>query len=336
MRKIVITGAQGFLGRYLVADALASETNIQILGLGRSPRSDDHFTFDLAWLGRRETAPLPRPLLATASDTRYAYEAVDLLHLQDVLDALEAFAPELVIHSAGALRDEPWSSLISANIVATGVLMEAISMLSHVQPRVVLASSGSIYGELPAAALPIREDGPIAFGNPYGATKLIAEEVAAALATTSGTPLVRARVFNLIGPGLQDRHLAGALAGQMAAIARGLAPPVVRVGPLDPTRDFVDVRDAATAIMTLSRKGASSGVYNVASGVETSMTFVLEGLQESLGIAVTVDRQPGRHGDISRAVADVTRLQALGWRARINVRQSLGDMARYFDDDFPG
>ena len=54
VRRIVITGAQGFLGRYLVADALESDIDVQILGLGRSPRSDDHFTFDLAWRGGRE------------------------------------------------------------------------------------------------------------------------------------------------------------------------------------------------------------------------------------------------------------------------------------------
>ena len=261
---------------------------------------------------------------------------VDLVHLQDVVDALDVFAPEIVIHSAGALRDESWASLVSANIVATGVLMEAIAMLSLVRPRVVLVSSGSIYGELPVAAMPIREDGPVAFGNPYGATKLIGEEVATAIAATTDTPLVRARVFNLIGPGLQDRHLAGALAGQMAAIARGLAPPVVRVGPLGSTRDLLDVRDTTNAIMTLAREGATGGVYNIASGVETPMTLIFEGLQETLGIAVTVDRQPGRHRDISRAMADVTRIHALGWRGQISMHQSLGDMARYYFDDFPG
>ncbi len=336
LSKVVITGAQGFLGRHVVAEALATETDIQVLGLGRSPRSDDRFTFDLAWPGGRQIAPVPRSLLATASDRRYAYESVDLTDLRNVFDVLRAFAPELVIHAAGALRDEPWATLVSANLVATGVLMEATAMLSSVRPRVVLVSSGSIYGELPDSVMPIREDGPFAFGSPYGATKLIGEELATAIAATTDTPLVRARVFNLVGPGLQDRHLAGALAGQMAAIARGLAPPVVRVGLLDSTRDLVDVRDTAIALLTLARKGTIGSVYNVASGVETPMTFILEELQESLGITVTVDRQTGRDGDISRAIADVTRIRALGWRGRINLHQSLGDMVRYYFDDFPG
>ena len=64
--------------------------------------------------------------------------------------------------------------------------------------------------------------------EPYGATKRAGEDIARILAAEAGTSLVIGRVFNLIGPGLQDRHLPGKLASQISAIARGLAPPEPR------------------------------------------------------------------------------------------------------------
>jgi nucleoside-diphosphate-sugar epimerase len=66
-----------------------------------------------------------------------------------------------------------------------------------------------------------------------------------------GASVTVARGLNLLGPGLQDRHLAADLAGQVAAITLGRRPPVVTPGPLTTTRDFIDVRDAASGIVAI-------------------------------------------------------------------------------------
>src|SRR5207248_6578857 len=105
-----------------------------------------------------------------------------------------------------------------------------------------------------------------------------AEGVARILAARLDLPLVLVRVFNLLGPGLQDRHLAGALARQVAAIKLGLSPPVLEVGPLDTARDFVDVRDAASGLALAAERGVAGAAYNLASGRETHVQAILDGL----------------------------------------------------------
>jgi nucleoside-diphosphate-sugar epimerase len=152
------------------------------------------------------------------------------------------------------------------------------------------------------------------------------------LAAQQGLPLVQARVFNLVGPGLQDRHLPAVLAARLAAIARGLAPGELATGPLEATRDFVDVRDAADALVLLALAPVAPPLVNVASGVETPVKSVLDALVEASGVTglrVTT-RTPDRPVDVPRAVADVGLLRRLGWRPRFALEESLSDMVSYF------
>ena len=106
--------------------------------------------------------------------------------------------------------------------------------------------------------------------TPYGVSKIIGEEIARS--DPSWPSATVARVFNLIGPGLQDRHLPAVLARQFAAMAQGLGPALVEAGALTATRDFIDARDAAAAIVALAARGSPGDAYNVASGVEVSMS----------------------------------------------------------------
>src|SRR5262249_20425815 len=106
-------------------------------------------------------------------------------------------------------------------------------------PRVVIVSSGSVYGAVESTHLPIDEGEARQPLDLYAATKSAMEDVCRIVAGQRGVSLVVARVFNLLGPGLQDRHLAAELAAQVAGIKLGLHEAAVQVGPLDTTRDFV-------------------------------------------------------------------------------------------------
>jgi nucleoside-diphosphate-sugar epimerase len=143
---------------------------------------------------------------------------------------------------------------------------------------------------------------------------------------------VVARVFNLLGAGLQDRHLAAALAGQIAAISLG-APPMLRVGPLETTRDFVDVRDAAAAIRLLG-EASLPGTYNVASGRETPVRGVLEMLLALASLDdLIVEWLPRRSTDVLRSYASIERLRQVGFIPRHDVESSLGDLYGYYVND---
>jgi nucleoside-diphosphate-sugar epimerase len=309
---------------FLDADAAA------VVGVGRSPRDDACYTHDLEWLGRRVPAPVPEPLARAARDPRYGYVALDVRDAGAVADLARDVAPDAVVHAAAALRDAPWEDLLQSNVVATLGLVRGLAAAPG-RPRVVIVSSGSVYGA-GRGVLPLAEDGPVEPYDPYGATKRAAEDVARVAAADAGLPLVVARVFNLVGPGLQERHLPGMLAARISAIARGLAPPKLELGPLSATRDFVDVRDAATAIVLIASAPAPPPMVNVASGAETPAQRVLDLLLELAGSpAVAIRSRAGRRTDAPRLVADVRRLTALGFVPRHDLRETLADMLVYFD-----
>ena len=139
-------------------------------------------------------------------------------------------------------------------------------------------------------------------------------------------------IFNPVGPGQDERHLCGWLGRQVAAIAVGAQPPTFSVGPLHTTRDFIDVRDVASALQLLATKGAPGRVYNVASGEETSGEAILNIFVALAGLTarITIERRRARPSDIGRLHADISSLLALGYHSRYDLRKSLADVLSYY------
>lgn len=330
---VLVTGAQGLLGRHLVALALDRWPGARIVGLGRSPQRDDAFTHSLSWLDEPVSAPLPAELRRAALHDRYSYLAQDLRDREALVQVVARVAPDVVVHAAAALRDEPWERLIAANLDAPAALVSALRTLPT-RPRMVLVSSGSVYGAGDGDP-PFSET---ACGRPmdlYGVTKRAAEDAVRVLADKGGLTVRVARVFNILGPALQERHLPAALACQVAAMVCGRRPPVLRVGPLTATRDFIDVRDAAGACLLLA--DADPGVYNVGSGIETPVRAVLDLVLDRTGLAdrVTVHETPAtRAADLPRSCADVRRLRRLGPRPAHDLATTLAQMVDYYVDSY--
>lgn len=331
-RRVVITGAQGFIGRYLVADWLVSDPDAAVFGIGRSARLDAQFTHDIGWGESRVPAPLPASLANMIRQDRYQYVALDMVDTASLTRLLADIQPDIVVHLAAALRDDPPTKLVRANIGTVASLLEAASEANLRTARIVLGSSGSVYGHVPGRVLPLREDAPCAPIDPYSVTKRTAETLSKVLADTYGVPALWARIFNPVGPGQDERHVCGWLGRQVAAIASGIRPPTVSVGPLDTTRDFIDVRDTATAIRVVATRGEPGTVYNIASGRETSGQQVLDMLLYLAGLTgrVLVERRPGRPADIHRHYADVARLVALGYSPTLSLSDSLAHVLEYY------
>lgn len=331
--RVVVTGAQGFLGRHIVAAFL--DSGGEVLGLGRSQPIQSHYTHSLGWLGRRVAAPLPPYLVHASGNRRYRYESVDTCDSDAMLAALEGFRPDTVVHAAAALRDEEWTSLFASNVQAVIGLVDALARHRGRAGRagLLLVSSGSVYGRTGDDSLPLRETEPCHPIDLYAISKRTGEDVARVLATAQGIPLAVTRVFNLIGPGLQDRHLAASLAGQIAAIRLGLRERRISVGPLTASRDFIDVRDAAAAVALVAGLGAGGATYNVASGEESRAQRILDALLEMCGMHgnLTIERLAARSSDMTRSVADIGQLASLGYEPKVRLLESLRDMLNYYE-----
>ena len=172
MQNVLVTGAQGFTGRFVVDALLRARPGHEVVGIGRSARNDTHFTHAVTCGGWRGDAPLPSGVRET-DKTRYRYQSCSLTDLPALREVVRSAAPRVVFHLAAALRDDAPCALIETNVTGTINLLTALSEL-HTRPKLVFGSSGSVYGG--NASADCHEDACCAPSEPYAVSKLAAEQ----------------------------------------------------------------------------------------------------------------------------------------------------------------
>ena len=318
-QRYLITGAQGLVGRFLTARILAADKDAHVLGLGRSENLPGFFTHSLTVNGKQHRAKVPAEL---SIHGHYRYQQLSLLMTDRLREVVERFEPTIVFHLASALHTASDQELFEANLEGTASLMNA---LAKTKALVVLGSSGSVYGE---ATLPLTESQPCNPNDLYGITKLASEQITRVKAARAGLQFIVARIFNVVGPGQSESHVCGRFAAQLAASVK---PTTLSAGTLETTRDFIDIRDVATALLLLATSGERGTTYNVASGKETHIHFVLSELLRIAGLSgqVEVVQNDSQPAGVSRHVAKTSRLRKLGFQPAYSLTQSLEDLFHY-------
>jgi nucleoside-diphosphate-sugar epimerase len=324
--RCLITGAQGFVGRYLTAAILDADSCAEVLGIGRSPRDDPFFSHAVTVKGRERRAAVPS-WISDRMGSRFRYEQASVANQDQIHAIIEEFQPGYIFHLASGLRDDDEGTLIQTNVRGTSTLMAAIAAAKTPRPVLVLGSTGGVYGAPGQHQISLSELDPCEPVDVYAATKLAAEHIARILGRIHGIPVIVARIFNVVGAGQDERHVCGHLASQLNDSVTRL-----QVRNLNTTRDFTDVRDVARALMHLAERGEPDSIYNVASGVETRIHQVVDCLLERSGKAGQLKLQavPCRESDVSRHCADVTRLSALGFRRQHTLDETLADVLAYY------
>lgn len=234
--------------------------------------------------------------------------------------ALRAVRPEVVFHLAaltnpGEAEARPelaWS----VNVGGTRSLLQAVAAEAP-GARVVVVSSCHAYG--PPTCLPVREDHPLRPVGVYARSKAEAEREACALAERLGLDVVRARPFNLVGPGQRPPYAAAAWAS-CALAGQGSVP----TGDLTLVRDLLDVRDAASGLQVLAARGSAGEAYNLCSGVGVPLSTLFA--LAAPGAVAEVDPARLRPDDVPTLVGDPGRALALGWQPTIPLARSVEDL----------
>jgi GDP-4-dehydro-6-deoxy-D-mannose reductase len=298
----LITGASGFVGRQ-VYDALGR-------AVGEAARSEDR----LMVLGRRRPASCPVEM----------FVETDLNDANQVGATIRAITPDLVIHTAGRTPPAFDEELYRANFWATIHLLGALRSARR-PARVVLSGSAAELGPVDGAKLPVDETYACNPTNAYGRSKWFA--TVGGISERAPLEVMVARVFNAIGPGAPQTQALGRFAARLTDPDPD--PLELVVGDLDACRDFVDVRDVATAMIALAMHGRGGLVYNVGTGKSRRVGDGLDELVRLSGRKVRVSVDPavaGRRGPAdSRANIDRI-VEHTGWRPAISWEQSLADM----------
>jgi GDP-4-dehydro-6-deoxy-D-mannose reductase len=301
--RVLVTGANGFVGRHLRA-ALEARGHV-VIGAGRPRHGGDVLPLDLQ----------------------------DALNVRGIVDVAR---PDAVAHLAAqafipAAIADPWHTH-DVNAGGTLRLLEAIRARradDGSNPRILVAGSADVYGAQPLTAFPLAESAALHPANPYSASKIAAEAYACAAAAAYEMDVVVTRAFNHIGPGQDRRFAVASFALQLAAIAAG-GDKLLRVGNLDAQRDFLDVRDVVAAYVLLLEGGGDAGeVYNVASGRAVAMKEMLRQLVTiaRVGVEIRDDPERLRPSDVPYMAGDAAKLRAAtGWEPAIRLAAALRDV----------
>ena len=277
LRRILLTGAEGFTGRYLARHL--AERGWSVHGLVR-PGTD-----------------------LTRIEGGADCLAVDLRDAAATGAAVRAIRPDGVIHLAGIsspVHGNP-EEIYATNLVGTRHLLAALAELGTA-PRTILASSANVY----SAGLSgrIAEDAPLGPVNDYGVSKLAMESLRGVFA--QALPIIVTRPFNYTGVGQSSRFVIPKIVGALQAEAA-----TVELGNIDVSRDWSDVRFVSDCYARLiDCPTAVGGTFNICSGVAVSLREVIEQACAAAGRTIQVSFNPAfaRANEIPRLWGDNTRL----------------------------
>jgi GDP-4-dehydro-6-deoxy-D-mannose reductase len=260
---------------------------------------------------------------------------VDITDFALVSDDMAAAAPEVVYHLAaradvGASWEDPGETLRVNAIGSLGVL-EAARRCAE-PPLVLLVSSAEVYGGGMGDGAPLPEETALRPVTPYAASKAAAELIGLQSFLGSGLRVVRARPFNHVGPGQSDAFVISALARRIVRAEREEASSVP-VGNLSAARDFTDVRDVVRAYRVLAEVGVPGEVYNVCSGVSTTIADIARRLSALAACQVELREDPAlyRPADVPVVRGDPSKLQAISaWKPEVPLDSTLGDVLEWW------
>jgi UDP-glucose 4-epimerase len=307
----LVTGCAGFLGSHLCEALLAG--GHRVLGVDCFT---DYYPRALKEANVADIRRIPAFRLIEAD-----LGVAPLEGLMDEVDVVFHLAAQPgVRHSFG----DGFGACLHRNVQATQRLLEAAS--ARDLKAFVYASSSSVYGN--QQMYPAREDAPLQPVSPYGATKVITEQLAGAFWRQAGVPVVGLRYFTVYGPRQRpdmafSRFLARALADR----------PLSVLGDGHQVREFTYVADVVRATIAAAERGERGSVYNVGGGEPVGLLEVISLLRELLDRPITIEHLEAGPGDPRRTEADITRAaRDLDYRPATTLAEGLAFQIESLDD----
>lgn len=326
--KVLVTGGAGYIGSHTVIELFAAGFDVCIV---------DN-------LCNSSQESLKRVSEITGREIPFYNK--DIRDSQAMDEIFTAEKPDAVIHFAGlkAVGESVEKPLLyyDNNIVGTLVLLNAMEKAGC--KNIVFSSSATVYGK--PATVPIREDFPTSFTNPYGATKLMIEDMLKDIYKAEPDwNIILLRYFNPIGA-----HESGKIGENPKGIPNNLLPYVAKVaaGRLEKVhvfgndydtkdgtgvRDYIHVVDLAKGhIKALEKIKENPGLktYNLGTGVGYSVLEIIEAFKKASGKEIPYVIDPRRPGDVDICYADpALALNELGWKAEFGIERMCADSWRW-------
>ena len=310
-KTALVTGAEGFIGSYLVRFLGAQEW--KVIG------------------GYRLHGANSRPKLRNVE-----FIQCDLTNGQRVEEVFTEYRPTHIFHlGAQSLPTVSWADPVStfeSNIMGSLHVFEATRHMKR--PAVVLsACSSAEYGHVPASAIPVTEEQPLRPLHPYGISKVCLDLLAREYFLDYKIPTVNVRLFNTTGPG-KTNDAPSDFVRQLIRIRKGIQQPTVVVGNLKPRRAFLDVNDAVLGFYRAALKGQPGEAYNLCGTKTYEIGELLRLAIDLSGLTVEIRRVARlmRPSDEKVIFGSTKKLRKhTGWKPTLSIEQTLMSMLEYWD-----
>ncbi|MGE5404066.1 MAG: NAD-dependent 4,6-dehydratase LegB [Candidatus Saccharibacteria bacterium] len=311
-KKILVTGADGFIGSHLTEFLVREGCDVRAFVYYNSFNS-------WGWLDDSDEE-IKRSIEVIAGDIR---------DQQRVRQAMKSI--DVVFHLA-ALIAIPYSyyapeSYVDTNIKGTLNIVQAANDLGT--QKVVHTSTSEVYGT--AIYVPIDEGHPLQGQSPYSASKIGADSIAMSFHTSFGLPLAIARPFNTFGPRQSARAIIPTIITQILS-----GQSQLKLGALHPTRDLNYVKDTIKGLISVAQCDETTGqVVNIGSNREISIGDLVKLIASTMGREVDIiqddTRMRPKNSEVERLWADNTRILNLtGWKPVYSLQDGLKETIEWF------
>lgn len=322
--SILITGGAGYIGSHAVKRLLRDGNKIVVFdNFSRGHRA----VIDI--LSRYGDLELVEGDLRNEADVEKAFAG-------RTIDAVFHFAALCSVDES--VRES--ELYFENNVHGTRNLVAA--MEKHGVKKLVFSSTCAVYGN--AEYVPMEENHPTHPLNPYGESKLKAEEVIREAASRFGLSYAILRYFNVCGAD-KDGEIGDAKEPSLLLMqnavrgALGIEPFTLTYPPVDtpdgsPIRDYIDVEDLVDAhvkALAYIEKGVESDVFNIGTGKGSSVLEIVGAVERELGVALPRTKGEERQGESARVYADPKKAElSLGWKATTPITESIKKLARWY------
>ena len=294
-KKILVTGADGFIGSHLVEELVRQGIEVRAFVFYNSFNS-------WGWLDES-----PEEL-----KTKIEIFSGDIRDPHGVEQAMQGC--NVVMHLA-SLIGIPYSyhspdSYVDTNIKGTLNVLQAARKLEL--EKIVCTSTSEVYGT--ARYVPIDEGHPLQGQSPYSATKIAADQIAMSFYCSFGSPVAIIRPFNTYGPRQSLRAVIPTIITQLAT-----SKTTIKLGALHPTRDFSFVKDIVNAFISIAESDVSVGeIINIGSGLEISIKELGQTIGDLMGSEIKFNTEETRlrpsKSEVERLLADNSKAkQIINW-----------------------
>lgn len=316
--KILITGFSGFVSKHFLDYLEDNNIDSTVLGID----INDNIPFDFN----------------SFSSVKCNFLRIDLLNKKLVEKTISEFKPDYILHLASyssvALS---WKMPVESFTNNTNIflnLIETIRLL-NLKCRIISVGSSEEYGNVSKNNIPLTEDKLLNPISPYAVARVSQEMLSKIYADSYGLDIIMTRSFNHIGTHQKDIFVIPSFIKKMIALKENNSDiKELTTGDTSIIRDFVDVRSVVEAYYLLFKKGEKGEVYNICSGVGTSLTKVIETISSILEINVTQKTDPKlvRPNDNKIIIGSNDKIKNhTGWDNRFSLTESLTDIINYYN-----